>query len=97
MCVLKCHNEPAEIALQSAVVRIRQFKTIPRNTPGYSHDSLGHCESAIKEVEKEIRALLFQMYADYNCNSDKLPAELPIFSWMVRDAALTLTRCALQS
>ena len=34
-------------------------KTIPRNTPRYSHGSLGHCESAIKEVEKQIRAMLF--------------------------------------
>ena len=37
---------------------------------------------------------VFQMYADYNCNSDKLPAELPIFSWMVGHAAWTLTRYA---
>ena len=79
VCVLKCQNEPAEIALQNAVVRTRQFMTIPRNTPRYSHGSLGHCESAIKEVEKQIRATLFQMYADYNCNSDKFSAELPIF------------------
>ena len=80
VCVLKCQkNEPAEIALQNAVVRTRQFKTIPRNTPRYSHGSLGHCESAIKEVEKHIRATLFQKYADCNCNSDKFPAELQIF------------------
>ena len=70
VCVLKCQNELAEIALQNAVVRTSQFKTISRNTPRYSHGSLGHCESAIKEVEKQIRATLFQMYADYNCNSD---------------------------
>ena len=36
------------------------------------------------------------MYADYNCNSDKFPAELPIFSWMVRHDACTLTRYALK-
>ena len=62
--------------------RFRQdmdFKTISRNTPRYSHGSLGHCESAIKEVEKHIRATLFQMYLDYNCNSEKFPAELNIF------------------
>ena len=33
VCVLECQNELAEIALQNAVVRTRQFKTIPRNTP----------------------------------------------------------------
>ena len=56
-----------------------QNKTIPRNTPRYSHGSLGHCEAAIKELEKQIRATLFHMYADSHCNSDKFPAELPIF------------------
>ena len=83
--------------LNNAVVRTRQFKTTPRNTPKYSHGSLGHCEAAIKEVEKQIRATLFQMYADYNCNSAKFPAELPSFSWLVRHAAWTLTRCAVKA
>ena len=41
------------------------------------------CKSAIKEVEKQMRATLFQMYADYNCTSDKFLAELPIFlGWL---------------
>ena len=40
----KCQNETAEITLQNAVVRTRQVKTILRNTPWYSHGSLGHCE-----------------------------------------------------
>ena len=97
VCVLKCQNEPAEIALQNAPVRTRQFKTISRNMPRYSHGSLGHCESAIKEVEKQIRATLFQLYADHNCNSDKFPAELPIFSWRARHAAWTLPRYAIKA
>ena len=59
VCVLKSQDEPAEIALQNAVVRTRQFKTIPRNTPRYSHSSLSHCESVIKEVEKQMRATMF--------------------------------------
>ena len=54
VCVLECQNEPAVIALQNAVVRTRQFKTIPRNTPRYLHGSLGRWESAIKEVEKQM-------------------------------------------
>ena len=37
VCVLKCQNELADVALQNAVVRTRQFKTIPRNAPRYSH------------------------------------------------------------
>ena len=65
-----------------------------RDTPRYLHGSLGHCESAIKEVEEQIRATFFQMYADYNCNSDKFPAELLSFSWTVKHAAWTLTVCA---
>ena len=97
VCVLKCQNEPAVIALQNDVVRTRQFKTIPRNTPMCSHGSLGHWESAIKEVEKQMCVTLFRMYAEYNCNSDKLPAELPNFSWKVGHAAWTLTRYVFQS
>ena len=87
VCILKCQNAPAEITLQNTVVMTRQVKTIPRNTPRYSHGSLGHCESVIKEVEKQIRPMLFQMYADHNCNSDKFPAELPVFSWLVKHVA----------
>ena len=97
VCVLKCQNEPAEIALQNAIFRTRQFKTIPRNTPRYSYGILGHCESAIGEVEKQIRAMLFQMHADHNRNSDKLPARVTDFSRMVRHVAWTLTRYALKS
>ena len=41
VCVLKCQNKLAEIALQNAVVSTRQFKTIPRNTPRHSHGSFG--------------------------------------------------------
>ena len=52
VCILKCQNAPAEITLQNTVVTTRQVKTIPRNTPRYSHGSFGHCESVIKEVEK---------------------------------------------
>ena len=85
------------IALQNAFVRTRQFKTISRNTPRCSHGSVGHCESAIKEVEKQIRATLFQMYLDYNCNSEKFPAELNVFSWLVSHAAWILTRYAIKA
>ena len=45
VCALKCQNEPAEIALQNAVVRTRQFKKIRRSTPRHSDGSLGHCET----------------------------------------------------
>ena len=43
----------------------------------------------------QVETFLFEMYADYNCNSDKFPAELLSFSWMVKHAAWTLTRYAL--
>ena len=48
---LKCENETAEITLLNTVDRTRRVKTITRNTTRYSHDSLGHCESSIKEGE----------------------------------------------
>ena len=41
--------------------------------------------------------VFFQMYADYICNSDKFPAELPICSWLVRHATWSLTRYAIKA
>ena len=58
---------------------------------------MGQCEETHKEVEKQIRTTIFQMYADYKCDSGKIPAELPIFSWLVRHAAWTLTRYAINA
>ena len=77
VCSLKGQNETAEI------------KTILRNTPRYSHDSLGHCESAIKEVEKQ--------RVDHKCDSDRHAActitqrsvnaeeQTSLFKWMSKD------------
>ena len=56
MCSLKGQKETAEITLLNTVDTSRRVKTSPRNTPRYSYDSLGHCESSIKEVE--IRVLI---------------------------------------
>ena len=72
MCVvLNCQNETAEI-LQNAVDRTRRAKTILRKTIRSSHDSAGHCESAIKEVEKQIREMNFhRLVADHKCDSDR--------------------------
>ena len=44
---LTCQNEPGESTLQNNVDQARLVKTIPRNTPRYSHDSLGQCESSM--------------------------------------------------
>ena len=41
MCSLKGQNETAEVASLNTVGTSRRVKTIPRNTPRYSHDSLG--------------------------------------------------------
>ena len=45
-------------------------RVILRNTPRYSHDSLGHCESSIEEVEKQIRVFVSHTWrADHNAQS----------------------------
>ena len=44
VCSLRCQDETAEIALQNTVDRTRRVKTVLRNTPRYSHDTLVHCE-----------------------------------------------------
>ena len=71
-CSLKCQNETTELALQNTFDLARRVKSIPRNTPRYSHDSLGHCESSIKEVEKPIRVMIFHtVRADHERDCDR--------------------------
>ena len=66
MCSLKCQNETAEID------KTRRAKTILRSTPRYSHDSFGHCESDIREVEKQMHVMIYHMLAaDHKCDSDR--------------------------
>ena len=85
VCSLKCQNETAEITLLNTVDRTRRVKTIPRNTTRYSHDSLGHCESSIKEVEKQIRVFIPHTWrADNKCDSD-------------RHVAWTITQCTVNA
>ena len=45
-------NEMGEITFHNAVDRTRRVKTILRSTLRYSHDSLGHCEPAVKELKE---------------------------------------------
>ena len=72
VCSLKCLNETPETTLLNTVDRTRRVKTIPRNMPRYSHDSLGHNESSIKEVEKQIRVFFSHTWrADLKCDSDR--------------------------
>ena len=58
VCVLKCQNQPAEMALQHVVVRTRQLKTIPRNTPGVRMAVWVTVKQPSKRW-KQIRATLF--------------------------------------
>ena len=77
VCSLKGPNETAEITLLNTVDTSR--------TPRYSHDSLGHFESSIKEVEKQIRAFISHTWrADHQCDSD-------------RHVAWTITQCSVNT
>ena len=81
VCSLKCQNEMAEIKLQNAVDRTRRVKAILRSILRYSRDSLGHCESAVKESEEQIRAMI--------CNTHKCDRD--------RHAAWLITRDAVKA
>ena len=60
------------MTLLNTVATTRRVKTIPRNTSRNSHDSLGHCESVAKEVEKQMRVSISHTWrADHQCNSDR--------------------------
>ena len=98
VCSLKGQNETAEITLLNTVDTSRRVKTILRNTPRYSHDSLGHCESSIKEVEKQKRVFISHTWrADHQCDSDRHVAwtitqctanaeeQTSLFRWMSKD------------
>ena len=72
VCSLKCQNETAEITWLSTFDWTRRVKTIPRNTTRYSPDSLGHCESSIKVLEKKIRVFISHTWrADHKSDSDR--------------------------
>ena len=72
VCSLKCHKETAEITLLNSVDWTRRVKTIPPNTTRYSHESLGHCESSIKKVEKQKRVFISHAWrADHQCDSER--------------------------
>ena len=83
VCSLKCQNEPGESTLQNAVDQTRRVKAILRSILRYSRDSLGHCESSIKEVEKQIRVFISHTWrANHQCDSN-------------RHVARTITQCTV--
>ena len=85
VCSLVCQEETAETTLLNTVDRTRRVKTIPRNTPRYSHDSLGHYESSVQELEKQIRVFISHTWrADHKCDSG-------------RHVAWTTTQCAVNA
>ena len=58
--------------MRNIVDQTRRVNTIPRNTTRYAHDSLAHCESSIKEVEKQIRVFIAHTWrAHHKCDSDR--------------------------
>ncbi len=72
MFSLKCQNETAKITLQNTIATTRRVKTIARNTLRYSQDNLGHCESFIKEVWKQIHVFISHTWtAGYQCDRDR--------------------------
>ena len=94
VCSLKGHYETAEITVDTS----RRVKTILRNTPRYLHDSLGHCESSIKEVGKHIHVFISHTWrVDHLCDNDshvawtithcsvKAEEQTSLFKWMSKD------------
>ena len=72
VCSLKCQNETAEITSQNDIFKTRRVETILRSTSRYSHNSLGHWESDVKQAEKQIRAtILHTLTADHKFDSDR--------------------------
>ena len=86
---LKTDGEPAMLAVQRAVAKLRSHRTLPRNPPAYNPQSNGAAEKAVQDVTAHVRCLLLALEARLKVNID---VNLPIIKWIIRHAAFLHTR-----
>ena len=85
---LKTDGEPAILALQEAIAKARNPRTIPRNPPAYNPQSNGAAEKAVQDVAGQLRRLTLALEARLH---QRVSTKLPIMAWLVRHAAFVLT------
>ena len=86
---MKTDQEPALIALTSAVIRERQDETLLEHSAVADSASNGVVEKGVQQIEQQLRVLKF-------CLQDRIgasiPSTSPIMSWLIPHAADSLNK-----
>ena len=87
--ILKSDQEPAIIALKTAIISLREHETIPENSPVGESKANGMVENAIRQVFAQIRTLKDAL----GCRVGKrIPPDSNILLWMIEYASVLLNR-----
>ncbi len=87
--ILKTDGEPAIVAVQDALQRLRSGRTIPQNPPAYNSESNGACEKAVQDVAAHSRTLKLALEARLG---QKIDEDAAIIQWVIPHAAYLLSR-----
>ena len=77
------------IALQTAIIKLRTSRTVPRNSPAYSPQSNGSAEKGVQDVTDLIRRHVLALQARLQ---QTVNLKTPVMAWLIRHAAFVLTR-----
>eukprot|EP00973_Karenia_brevis_P021134 2906149-Karenia_brevis.AAC.1 len=88
--ILKCDNEPAIVALRSAVIKqCDDLELWPQGPPEGDHRAHGLPESLVNEMKRQIKILRKQTE---RALSVRIPDDSPALAWLPRFAASTLNK-----
>ena len=89
---LKTDGEPAIMAVQREVAKLRSGRTVPLNPPACDPHGNGPAEKAVQDVTGHLRCVKLALEAKLKRNID---ASHPIVKWMMPHAAFLLTRLSV--
>ena len=87
--ILKCDEEPALLNIQDSVVKRRQRKTIPENSPVGDSQANGKAERAVQTLCAHVRVL--KKGLENRCKKT-FSSDHPIITWLVEHAADVVSR-----
>lgn len=87
--ILKSDQEPAIIALKTAVKGRKTVEIVPEESPAYASSSNGAIESTNKHIQDQIRALKDALESRIGVRLEK---DKNIISWLVMHAAEAINR-----
>ena len=86
---IKTDGEPAIVAFQRELIRMREHRTVPMNPPAYDPQGNGAAEKAVQDVTGQVRCLKIALEARLRSGIDP---KHPIVKWMIVHAAFLITR-----